>query len=174
MDKCKWRSVQWKLEGGQASWVWLANLRYAYSKTVTTKKPKKPKKLSKTKKIKKPKKKKKKKRYWQYIANGDRYEGNWKEDKRDGSGIYYYANGAQFKGNFLLFFLCFFIIIYLFFLKSCLYYFLSCDLTSFLGTWKADRREGKGAFTTPKGDTTEGLHFIYFFDFIILSFCTPS
>ena len=28
--------------------------------------------------------------------NGDKYEGEWKNDKREGKGIYYYNNGDKY------------------------------------------------------------------------------
>ena len=67
------------------------------------------------------------------LVNGDRYEGNWKEDKKEGAGIFYYKNGAQFKG----------MKIYLLFL-SLLSPPPPHSNSFILGTWKADRREGKG------------------------------
>ena len=30
-----------------------------------------------------------------YFNNGDRYEGEWKNDKREGKGKYYYNNGDR-------------------------------------------------------------------------------
>ncbi len=32
--------------------------------------------------------------------NGDRYEGEFKEDFFDGEGVYTYADGTCYKGNF--------------------------------------------------------------------------
>lgn len=31
--------------------------------------------------------------------NGDKYIGGWKDDKEDGKGIYYYANGDNCEGD---------------------------------------------------------------------------
>ena len=31
---------------------------------------------------------------------GDRYEGDWSDDKRDGKGIYYYNNGDCLMGDY--------------------------------------------------------------------------
>ena len=30
-----------------------------------------------------------------YYKNGNRYEGGWKNDKKDGKGVYYYNNGDR-------------------------------------------------------------------------------
>ena len=35
-----------------------------------------------------------------YYKNGDRYEGDWKNDKKEGKGIYYYKNGDREMGDF--------------------------------------------------------------------------
>lgn len=32
-------------------------------------------------------------------ANGDRYEGEWREDKQHGRGIYMWANGDRYEGE---------------------------------------------------------------------------
>ena len=31
-------------------------------------------------------------------SNGDKFDGEWKDNKKDGNGIYYYTNGATKKG----------------------------------------------------------------------------
>ena len=36
-----------------------------------------------------------------YCNNGDRYEGDWKNDKKEGKGIYYYNNGDREMGDYL-------------------------------------------------------------------------
>lgn len=33
------------------------------------------------------------------LADGDVYEGEWKEDKAHGFGVYYYADGAKYEGE---------------------------------------------------------------------------
>jgi hypothetical protein len=35
-----------------------------------------------------------------YYKNGDRYEGEWKNDKRVGRGKLYFEDGAYFEGTF--------------------------------------------------------------------------
>ena len=32
-----------------------------------------------------------------FYYNGDKYDGDWYKDKRQGRGVYTYANGAQYK-----------------------------------------------------------------------------
>ncbi len=32
--------------------------------------------------------------------NGDQYDGDWKNDKRNGKGILTYANGDEYSGQF--------------------------------------------------------------------------
>ena len=32
--------------------------------------------------------------------NGDRYEGDWKNDNKEGKGIYYYNNGDRMMGDY--------------------------------------------------------------------------
>ena len=36
-----------------------------------------------------------------YYKNGDRYEGDWKNGKREGKGIYYYSYGDRKMGDYL-------------------------------------------------------------------------
>ncbi len=39
--------------------------------------------------------------YGSYIfENGDKYEGNWKDNMRDGHGVYLFNDGDKFEGNF--------------------------------------------------------------------------
>ena len=33
-------------------------------------------------------------------ANGNKYEGDWKNDIREGVGIFYFSNGDYYKGEF--------------------------------------------------------------------------
>ena len=35
-----------------------------------------------------------------YYNNGDRYEGEWKNDDTHGKGIYYYSNGSREMGDY--------------------------------------------------------------------------
>ena len=32
--------------------------------------------------------------------NGERYEGEWKNDLKDGKGIHYFPNGERYEGEF--------------------------------------------------------------------------
>ena len=34
-----------------------------------------------------------------YYNNGDKYEGEWKNNEKDGKGIMYYNNGDRFEGK---------------------------------------------------------------------------
>ena len=34
-----------------------------------------------------------------YFSNGNKYEGDWKNNKREGYGIYYFSNGSKFEGD---------------------------------------------------------------------------
>jgi len=34
-----------------------------------------------------------------YYNNGNRYEGDWVDDKKKGKGICYYANGSKYEGQ---------------------------------------------------------------------------
>ena len=36
-----------------------------------------------------------------YYEDGDKYDGEWKNDKREGKGILYYENGDREMGDFL-------------------------------------------------------------------------
>ena len=35
-----------------------------------------------------------------YYNNGDRYEGGWRNNKKEGKGIYYKKDGSKIEGNF--------------------------------------------------------------------------
>ena len=35
-----------------------------------------------------------------YYNNGDRYEGDYRNNKREGKGIYYYSNGDREMGDY--------------------------------------------------------------------------
>ena len=35
-----------------------------------------------------------------YYNDGDRYEGDWKNNLKDGKGIYYYSNGDREMGDY--------------------------------------------------------------------------
>ena len=34
-----------------------------------------------------------------YYNNGEKYDGDWKENKKEGNGIYYYSNGSIYEGE---------------------------------------------------------------------------
>ena len=35
-----------------------------------------------------------------YHKNGNKYEGDWKNEKRDGKGIFYWNDGRKYEGDF--------------------------------------------------------------------------
>ena len=35
-----------------------------------------------------------------YYNNGDRYEGDYRNSKKEGKGIYYYNDGSRYEGDF--------------------------------------------------------------------------
>ena len=77
-------------------------------------------------------------------ANGDRYEGEFKDDKRTGRGTYYWASGNRYEGEFV-----------------------DGDFNGwgkkywasgkrYEGEWKNDKRTGRGTFYWANGDRYEG------------------
>ena len=34
-----------------------------------------------------------------YLSDGDRYEGDWKNNLPEGKGVYYYNNGNRYEGE---------------------------------------------------------------------------
>ena len=79
-----------------------------------------------------------------YFLNGDRYEGEWKNNLREGIGIYYYSNGDIYEGEY----------------KNDemegigIYYFFNGD--RYEGEWKNNLREGYGILYLTDGDRYEG------------------
>ena len=35
-----------------------------------------------------------------HFKNGDKYEGDWKNDIKEGKGIYFFNNGDKYEGDF--------------------------------------------------------------------------
>ena len=83
-----------------------------------------------------------------YYKDGDRYEGEFKNDKYEGKGIYYYDDGDRYEGEF----------------KNSLFegkgiYYYTNDPwkgDTYEGDWKNDKKEGKGIYYWNDGDRYEG------------------
>ena len=79
-----------------------------------------------------------------HYYNGDRDEGEWKNNLREGIGIYYYSNGDRYEGEY----------------KNDenegigIYYFFNGD--RYEGEWKNNLREGYGILYLTDGDRYEG------------------
>ena len=80
-----------------------------------------------------------------YWNNGDRYEGDFKNDKPEGKGIVYYKNGDRYEGDF----------------KNGtsdgkgIYYHKNGDI--YEGDYKNGKREGKGIYYYHNGDRQMGI-----------------
>jgi hypothetical protein len=79
------------------------------------------------------------------FKNGNKYDGQWRDDQMHGTGVYYYPDGSRYeglfvngkkngKGNF---------------------YFSSGDI--YIGDWKDDLKNGNGVIYHANGDRYEGL-----------------
>jgi hypothetical protein len=75
-----------------------------------------------------------------HYANGDHYIGEFRDDKREGTGKFYYV---QLKEVYQVFFLFFFFEFFL------VFYF-------FKGEWSENKRQGKGALIKEDGAVIEG------------------
>jgi hypothetical protein len=76
-------------------------------------------------------------------ADGDKYVGEYKDDKRNGQGIYTFANGEKYVGEF----------------KDNEFYgqgtFYYLGGTTYVGEWRG-KRNGQGTHTTPSGEKYVG------------------
>lgn len=76
--------------------------------------------------------------------NGDKYEGEYKDNKRNGKGTYYHANGDRYEGEWINGKKCG---------KGVLYY---ANGDKYDGEWENDERSGKGSLTYVNGNRYEG------------------
>ena len=76
--------------------------------------------------------------------NGDKYVGEWKDNKRHGQGTYTYANGAKYVGEF----------------KDNKYHgqgtFTFASGAKYVGEFKDDKYHGQGTYTYPNGERRVG------------------
>ena len=79
-----------------------------------------------------------------YFYNGDRYEGSWKNDKRNGEGTYYYQSGAYYKGSWVDD------------QKEGKGIFDWKDGSKYEGYWVEDKEHGHGKFVSANGDVYDG------------------
>lgn len=76
--------------------------------------------------------------------NGDVYEGDFSEGRRDGRGIYRYGNGDKFEGQWKENF------------KHGIGKMVYNGRGTYQGYWENGRRHGEGVFTYPNGDVYSG------------------
>jgi hypothetical protein len=84
-------------------------------------------------------------------ANGDRYEGSWRDGKRNGSGTYYRKNGDRYKVPYKVSF-------FSFILNHSLHLSLVLCRMFFQGDWEDDKRHGIGRETFENCDRYEGQY----------------
>ena len=78
------------------------------------------------------------------MENGDRYEGEWKEGKKYGSGIYCFQNGDVYEGYFIDG------------QRNGKGIYMWNDKSSYNGEWELDRMHGKGIYY-PKDENAQPL-----------------
>ncbi len=76
--------------------------------------------------------------------NGDRYEGEWKNDLQNGTGSFVYADGEKYEG------------LWKDGKKNGTGTYTWLDGRKYTGEWKDDLRNGKGEYTWPTGDRYVG------------------
>ena len=79
-----------------------------------------------------------------YYFNGDQYDGEWKQDKRHGTGIYRFKGGASYEGEWMND------------KKHGKGRFDWGDGSTYEGQWKEDHQHGKGTFRYANGDVYVG------------------
>lgn len=78
------------------------------------------------------------------MPNGDKYEGEWKNDFQNGTGTFTYANGDTYEGQWVNG------------NREGTGTFTWADGRKYVGAWKDDQRNGRGVYTWPGGDRYEG------------------
>ncbi|KAL1526549.1 hypothetical protein AB1Y20_015257 [Prymnesium parvum] len=85
--------------------------------------------------------------YYFAISTGSKYVGQWKADKMDGQGTYYFADGSTYVGNF----------------KEGMmdgegtHFF--ADGNKYVGGYSRDKKHGRGTYTYANGDNFTGEYF---------------
>jgi hypothetical protein len=79
-----------------------------------------------------------------YYSNGDRYEGEWKDGERDGQGIWHRSDGERYEGEWK----------YGEIIGRGTWYFANGD--RYEGEWRGGRRNGQGTYFFANGDRYEG------------------
>ncbi|CAF4929612.1 unnamed protein product [Rotaria sp. Silwood1] len=85
------------------------------------------------------------------LANGERYEGQFKDNNFNGKGTYYYANGNQYTGDWVDD------------KKSGKGVFTWANGNQYKGQFKDDNKHGKGKLYHANGDVQKGVWFNDFF-----------
>ena len=78
-------------------------------------------------------------------TSGNKYVGEWKDDKRHGQGTFTYAAGDKYVGEFKD---------NLFHGQGTYTYYASGD--KYVGEWKDDKRHGRGTYTFADGEKWNG------------------
>ena len=79
-----------------------------------------------------------------YHVNGDKYNGNWKANKKHGPGIYTYADGSSYEGDFVDD------------KRSGEGIFNFANGDKYKGEWRNNKKHGKGILYFANGDRFEG------------------
>ena len=79
-----------------------------------------------------------------HFVKGDRYEGEFKDEKKHGTGAFYFVNGNRYEGEFKN----------NNFNGKGVYYFANGN--RYEGDWKCDKKDGKGVYHFVNGDHFKG------------------
>ena len=89
-------------------------------------------------------------------SNGNKYEGEWKEDHRHGRGRMIYADGDKYEGIYIFLFLFFYLVLFSFFFFVFVFSFPSNLLFPIAGDWREGKKHGFGIVTYMNGSKYEG------------------